>query len=141
MDEIIFETKFWIVFLNKDQATLGRCIIELKRNCPNLSSLNKEEKIDFFNIVERLEFSIKKSFGAEMFNWTCLMNDFYKSNPPNPQLHWHCRPRYRNPVIFEGTKFEDPEFAHHYNNNRQFRIEDKTLLKKIAKKIALNSKI
>jgi len=130
----IFETKFWKVELNKDQAYLGRCVIFLKRNCGDLADLNKDEILDFLNVVKKLEDKIRISFGATMFNWTCLMNDAYKSDNPKPQVHWHCRPRYKDIIEFEGIKFEDTEFAHHYNNKRHLEI-DKEVLNKIANKI------
>ncbi len=125
----IYETKYWIVELNRDQAYLGRSLIELKRNCGDLANLKENEILDFLDIVKKLENAIKYAFGAEMFNWSCLMNDAYKSKNPRPQVHWHCRPRYKNSVMFEDIKFEDKEFAHHYDNNKHFEVNENILNK------------
>lgn len=139
MTQAILKTKYWEVELAENQAYLGRSFVTLIRDCPNLSELKEEEIEDFFKIVKSLEKAIKKAFGAEMFNWTCLMNDAYKKTPPNPQVHWHMRPRYRTPVNFEGKSFEDTEFAHHYDNKRKDIISE-DLLKKITDKIKQNLK-
>lgn len=133
----IYETKYWDVELNKDQAYLGRCFISLKRECMNLAGLKKEEILDFLDVVKKLENAIRKTFGATMFNWACLMNDAYKSKNPKPQVHWHCRPRYKNPVEFSEIIFEDKEFAHHYDNHRHFEVSEK-ILNKIRDKIKDN---
>ena len=134
---ILLSTKYWDVALNEDQAYLGRGILVLKRNCGDLAKLTKEEIIELFEIIKKLEKAIKKAFKAEMFNWTCLMNDAYKQTPPKPQVHLHLRPRYRKDVTFEGKVFKDPEFAHHYNKERK-DIVSEILLNKIAEKIKQN---
>lgn len=135
----IYKTKYWNIELNKDQAYLGRCLIILIRKCDDLAKLKKEEILDFLDVVKKLENAIRKIFGATMFNWTCLMNNAYKSKNPKPQVHWHCRPRYKNPVKFSEIIFEDKEFAHHYNNNRHFEVSEE-ILNKIKNKIRDNLK-
>lgn len=86
-DKIIFETPYWFIKLMPKQLYLGRCVIVLKRKCGNLAGLNQEEVIDFSEVVKKLEGTLRKTFQATMFNWTCLMNDAYKEAPPNPQVH------------------------------------------------------
>lgn len=137
-DIILFETSYWKVILFEDQSYLGRCVILLKRNCGELSSLTFKEWSDFSeNIVKKMEIVLKKSFNSTMFNWTCLMNDAYKDKYPKPQVHWHFRPRYKSKVTFEGEIFEDSEFAHHYSRERK-KIVSNEILEKIAKKIKEN---
>lgn len=46
------------------------------------------------------------------------MNDAYQEAEPLPHVHWHVRPRYRQPVSFQGREFADPEFGRHYVRNR-----------------------
>ena len=100
-----------------------------------MSNLTSNEWTDFHtNIVKKLEPAFKKAFNATMFNWTCLMNNAYKSKNPKPQVHWHFRPRYRNNVKFAGEQFKDLEFAHHYNRERK-KIVSKDILKKISGEI------
>lgn len=134
MDTLIYQTKFWKIDLSDNQYYLGRCYVSLKRQCPALSQLSKEEILDFLEIVKKLEPALKKAFGATMFNWTCLMSNAYKINPPNPHVHWHFMPRYNYKVEFEGLIFEDKEFAHHYDNNAKKQVSEE-LMKKIIKRI------
>lgn len=84
--DFIYETKYWRVFLWPDQGYLGRCVVVLNRHCGSLAELKPEEITDFIKIVKNLEFALKRSFNATMFNWTCLMNEAYRSNPPNPHF-------------------------------------------------------
>lgn len=134
-ETIMYETNFWKVVLFSDQAYLGRCVIVLKRNCAELSNLTPDEWVDFHtNIVQKLEYAFKKAFNATMFNWTCLMNHAYQKNPPKPFCHWHFRPRYREVIQFAGEKFQDLEFAHHYNLERKM-IVSQDVLEKISKEI------
>ena len=113
--DLIFETKYWNVILSTDQRYLGRCYIPLKRKCPNLSGVTDEEWLDFqHNVVQVLEKKTKKAFGAVMHNWGCLMNDAYQHPSPDPQVHWHFRPRYDKKINFAGAEFEDVSFGNHY---------------------------
>lgn len=129
----IFQTEHWNVYLNPDQYYLGRSVVVAKRNVGSMSELKEDEWRDFAKLVKGFESAFKKAFGATMFNWTCLMNDAYKNNPPNPQVHWHFRPRYKNPVKFEGVKFEDKEFGNHYARGTNFEVPEKIFLKIIEK--------
>ncbi|MBC8495849.1 HIT family protein [archaeon] len=117
---ILFETNFWKVILLDEQSYLGRCVVVLKRDCGELSGLTTNEAADFHeNIVNKLETTLKKTFNATMFNWSCLMNDAYKEKNPKPQVHWHFRPRYNHPVQIANNKFIDLDFANHYNNSSE----------------------
>lgn len=115
----IFETPYWEIFLNNDQLYLGRSVVLLKRDCGDLSGLSSEEATDFFEVVKKLESLMRETFNATMFNWTCMMNDAYKTKPPHPQVHWHCRPRYEHGVNLGEQTFEDPNFAHHYKREAE----------------------
>lgn len=110
----VFQTNYWKVFLNPKQTYLGRSIATLKRHCASLSDLTNEEWDDFVGLVKIIESAYKKALSATLFNWSCLMNDAYQNEPPNPHVHWHLRPRYENPVRLFGLTFEDLEFGHHY---------------------------
>lgn len=133
-NNFIYETKYWIIFLAKDQSYLGRCVVVLKRHCGDLAELKDEEWLDFKEIVKKLELALKKSFNATMFNWTCLMNNAYQNKQPNPHVHWHFRPRYNHKVKFEGTTFEDPDFGHHYDRARKQNVSN-DIKRKIIEKI------
>ncbi|MFH0819828.1 MAG: HIT family protein [bacterium] len=133
-NDLIYQTKFWKVTIASDQAYLGRCYITLKRHCGDLAELKNSEWSDFIKLVKRIESALKRSFDATMFNWTCLMNNAYQNDPPNPHVHWHFRPRYNYKVEFAGKIFEDPEFGHHYNKERGGEVST-IVKKKIVDKI------
>lgn len=126
----IFETKYWKVDICENQEYLGRSYITLKRHSPTLSEVTNEEWLDFKQLIITLESAFKKAFDATHFNWTCLMNDAYKSNPAYPHVHWHLRPRYSHEVEFTGVVFKDPEFGHHYarSKDRILNLSEKQLL-------------
>lgn len=135
---LVYDTEFWKIILNDDQIYLGRCVVVLKRKCRDLSGLSHEEALDFLdNVVVKMEQSLRESFGADMFNWTCLMNNAYQEESPNPQVHWHLRPRYRKQVGFAGEIFTDPNFGHHYERGAE-RIVDEKTMKEIIKEIGRN---
>lgn len=109
---LIFETEHWLIYLAPSQRFLGTCVVVLKRYCGNLSQLNSEEWADFIEIVEKLEAALNKMFSPNLFNWSCFMNSAHRSDPPNPEVHWHFIPRYKNKVEFEGFIFRDPDFGY-----------------------------
>ena len=138
--DIIFETPFWFVKIDKkDQVYLGRSYVVLKRKCSDLADITEEELLDFHQIVKKYESAFRKAFNATMFNWTCLMNNAYQNTPPDPQVHWHVRPRYDKTVEFENEIFTDKEFGHHYARNTD-RLISEELESKIIKKIQENLK-
>lgn len=132
-NELVYQTKFWKVIIATDQAYLGRCFVTLKRHCGDLAELENHEWSDFIEIVKRLEFALKKSFGATLFNWACLMNYAYQNDPPNPHVHWHLRPRYNHEVDFADETFEDPEFGFHYDNGRTRKVSEQVKRKLLDK--------
>lgn len=138
----VFNTKYWKINLSSDQSYLGRCYVVSRRHVGNLSKLTKSEWKDFEIIVKKLETTIRKTFKATMFNWTCLMNDAYRQKLPKPYVHWHFRPRYNHPVKFCGLIFEDPEFGYHYAREKERSLElDNKKLTKIGSEIKNNLKI
>lgn len=121
---MLFQTEAWEIFLADKQDYIGRCILVCKRHVKSLYDLSAREWMDLKNVIDKLEQGLAAAFGATMFNWSCLMNDFYKSDNPNPHLHLHVRPRYKNPVIMDDKVFLDEEFAHHYNPKKAFKIHE-----------------
>lgn len=109
--DLITETEYWIILLAPDQRNLGTCVVALKRDSGDLAELKDEEWGEFSKIVKNLESALKNAFNSTMFNWGCLMNSSYLSDPPNPHVHWHFIPRYKQKVEFEELMFEDPCFG------------------------------
>jgi|SRR3989344_3956927 len=132
-NSFISETKHWEVYLNPDQYYLGRCVIAAKRNVGTMSDLTDDEWLDFANLAKKIESCFKKIFESTMFNWTCLMNGAYQNDPPDPHVHWHLRPRYKNPVEFAGQTFDDKEFGHHYARSTDSPVSDEIFMKIISK--------
>ena len=146
-NNLIFETEYWKVILLDNQYDLGRCILDIKRDVGTLRDLTSEEWEDLHRLIKKLENALIKAFGAEMFNWCCLMNNAYKPNikKPHPHVHFHLRGRYRKPVKFAGETFTDEEFGHHYNRNKEKQVSQKVFnkiaekIKKVLQKEILNS--
>lgn len=118
----IFETTYWVVNISNNQGYLGRSVVILKRHAGDLIELKPAEWKDLMKLIKKMEAALRKSFGATMFNWTCLMNNAYKKNPPNPHVHLHFIPRYNHKVKFGDIMFEDPEFAHFFNRERKISV-------------------
>ena len=109
--DLIVETDYWIILLASDQRNLGTCVVALKRFEGDLAGLNNDEWQEFSKIVKKLEHALKSAFNTTMFNWGCLMNSSYLNDPPNPHVHWHMIPRYKEKKKFSGLTFEDPCFG------------------------------
>lgn len=109
--DVIVETDHWFILLAPDQKNLGTCVVALNRYERDLAGLKDEEWEEFSKIVKSMQSAYKKVFNATMFNWGCLLNSSYLKDPPNPHVHWHFIPRYKQKVEFEGLTFEDPCFG------------------------------
>lgn len=117
-------SRSWKVLLHPNQSLLGACIVSTIRHVPRLADLSNEESEDFHALVVLLEPALERAFGAALVNFMCLRNyAFREVNPeppfkggkPNPHVHWHCLPRYRQQVSFEGLMFDDPSFGDQAN--------------------------
>lgn len=78
-----------------------------------MPELSEEEQKDFFSLTKKLEAFFKEEIGATMFNYSCLMNNAYRDGE-DPHVHFHFRPRYKEPVTILGYTFSDPNFGEHY---------------------------
>lgn len=112
--ELVFMTDHWAAYVMPDQLYLGRMVVPLLRPCRSVSELSAGEIQDWLYMVKVLEHTCQFALGATMFNWCCLMNNAYQDPDPKPQVHWHFRPRYANPPLFDGNRFPDPNFGQHY---------------------------
>jgi diadenosine tetraphosphate (Ap4A) HIT family hydrolase len=122
----LLTTEYWKVNLAPDQGYLGRTYVVLRDHKRSLSELSDAEWKDYAEIVGRLEKAYKKSLRATLFNWSCLMNNAYQTEPYLPHVHWHFRPRYKQPVAINGITFEDPQFGHHYDRDQRRTVDDET---------------
>ena len=104
---MLYKSLHWSVYLADRQDYVGRCILVLNRHCGGLSELDISEWSELKTIIDRLEYIYKEVLGAELSNWSCLLNNFYKEAIPNPHLHIHVRPRYKNAVIINNHAYID----------------------------------
>ena len=111
---LLYETQYWTVYLADEQDYVGRCIVILNRHCGSLSELSESEWNDLKEIIDKIEYVYKESLGAQLCNWSCLMNSFYKNEAPNPHLHLHVRPRFQYALTLNGHHYVDEEFGCHY---------------------------
>lgn len=100
---LLFETEYWAWSLRPVQTTLGAGILSLKRECTNLSNLNKEEFEDLFNIIPIIEKTIKKAFNYDVMNYLMLMMI-------DKHVHYHIIPRYERIIEFAEIQWEDKEW-------------------------------
>lgn len=133
---LLYKSLHWSVHLADVQDYVGRCILVLNRHCGSLSELDMAEWIELKTIVDKLEYIYKEVFGAELSNWSCLLNNFYKETTPNPHLHLHVRPRYKNEIIINHHSYIDAEFGHHYALKKEDLLldEDKHTLYALMQK-------
>ena len=116
---LLYKSLYWSDYLADVQDYVGRCILVSNRHCRSLSELDIAEWIELKTIIDRLEYIYKDILGAELSNWSCLLNNFYKEVTPNPHLHLHVRPRYKNAISINNHSYIDTEFAHHYALNKE----------------------
>ncbi len=109
---LISERVYWDIFLAPSQRYLGTCVIAIKRQCNHLSELEDFEWAEFSRIVGEMECTIYEIFKPTLFNWSCFKNATYRTDNPDPQVHWHLIPRYDADTEFEGIKFEDLDFGY-----------------------------
>ena len=122
---LLIQTTYWSVYMADEQDYIGHCILVLNRHCGCLTELSDSEWMDLKDLIKRLELCFKSVLGAELCNWSCLLNSFYKSSFPNPHLHLHVRPRYKAPVSINGIQYTDEEFGHHYSLKKENKLSKK----------------
>lgn len=113
MNGYFLTTKYWNVALVDDQMYLGRLVIKTIEPRESLPDITEAEQKDFFVLIKKLESFYKEVLGATMFNYSCLMNNAYRDGE-TPHVHYHFRPRYKNPVTLLDHVFTDPNFGEHY---------------------------
>lgn len=99
-DYTLFETEFWIWSLRPVQGTVGAGVLSLKRECPVLSEVTKEEFADMKQAVNVIEETLKKTFQYDIMNYLMLMM-------VDKQVHYHVFPRYEQSVELNGRTYKD----------------------------------
>jgi diadenosine tetraphosphate (Ap4A) HIT family hydrolase len=116
---IAFSTH-WKILLHPNQSAFGNLLIVCLRHVPRISELTDSEFSDFHASYSLVERAIETRLGASLLNLSCERNWAYRDdNPdppslngrPNPHVHWHVVPRYRQAIRFEGIEWDDPNFG------------------------------
>lgn len=133
---LLCKSAYWSVYLADIQDYVGRCVLVLNRHGGSISELDMPEWVELKTIIDRLEYIYKEVLGAELCNWSCLLNSFYKEAEPNPHLHLHVRPRYKNAIVINNHSYIDAEFAHHYALKKEVSLldDDRQILYALMKK-------
>lgn len=120
----ILRTRHWYVELKDDQTYLGSATLRLRRaegDFANLTNKEWEELKDVINIMQK---AARRAFLATNYNWSCLMNNAFKSPIPVPLVHIHFHPRYESDRIFAGITFSDKEFGKRYKPYTNQSVSD-----------------
>ncbi|MCX6811896.1 MAG: HIT family protein [Candidatus Berkelbacteria bacterium] len=118
---LIKNYKYWAIYAHKNQGYLGRCFVWCKReDALDLTDATKEEQRELFLVLQELRQAVKKTFGADWFNYAFLGNG-------TRHLHGHFIPRYAKPTRFEGVVFEDKRYGHNYRTDHDFLTSDSLL--------------
>jgi diadenosine tetraphosphate (Ap4A) HIT family hydrolase len=105
-ETIVINGQYWRVALNPNQEYLAKCFVTLRTHTEKLSDLSDNEWHELSSINRQLESAIGKALSPTHFNWSCLMNDAVGQGRP-AHVHWHCQPRYKEPIEFAGEIFVD----------------------------------
>lgn len=122
----VLATQYWVVALTPDQGYVGRCYVTLREHKASLANLSDQEWADYARIVRTLEHAAYKAFNATPANWACMMNNAYQEESAQPHVHWHFRPRYRQPVEINGVTFDDPLYGYHYDRDQRKKVDADT---------------
>ena len=131
----LVETEHWVGYVKNNQSYLGQSDFLLKRHVGDLALITDEELLDFKKLVNNTEEAMRLAFSADVFNWTCLMNNAYQENPPLPHVHWHLKPRYKSLVEVDGQTFVDEEYGYHYDESKENIVSDE-LVQQISDRIS-----
>ena len=110
----LIEGEHWVATLRQqDQEYLGTAFVTLRRHAESLDALTSLEDAEFIQIRNSLIRAQMRAFGGEVVNVSCLMNEAFQQSDPSPHVHYHFKPRYRQPVAVDGEVFEDRQFGHY----------------------------
>lgn len=96
----LYETDHWIWSLRPLQGTAGAGVLSLKRECPVLSEVTKEEFSDLETMIGTIEGTLKEIVDYDVMNYLMLMM-------VDKQVHYHVFPRYENAVKIGDKEYED----------------------------------
>jgi diadenosine tetraphosphate (Ap4A) HIT family hydrolase len=90
------EMKAGTLYLFKDQAHLGRCVLALKDHKKELCEWGAQELVDYAD-------DLAKASGAVKELWGCTKINLASFGDSNPHLHFHIVPKYEGGFEFGGN--------------------------------------
>ncbi|MGH1331516.1 MAG: HIT family protein [Paracoccaceae bacterium] len=96
----LIATNHWSVLLRPRQVTLGSLVLVVQDDLRSLGALPKAVAQELPTVVASVEAALRSTFGAEKFNYLCLMM-------VDPQVHFHIIPRYSRSVRFYDNDYHD----------------------------------
>ncbi len=133
----VLTTNSWAVGVGNNQAYFGRAYVTLRTHKGSLSELSSEDWQEFEEVVRKLESAYKEAFGASPLNWGCFMNHAFRTDPPNPHVHWHIFPRYKKAPVLNGVTYDDPLYGNFYDDKAE-RIVGDEVVEQIVEKLKNN---
>lgn len=101
------QSSHWQLVLNRNQNLLGKCFWVLRRHLESVPELKMAEWTDLHQQLARTTEALTFAFRPDHFNDSFLQNQ-------DRHVHLHIIPRYRQPRVFMGTTFHDPDYPAHY---------------------------
>jgi len=117
--------KFWTVYLNANQAYLGRCYIALHRdgNLDPFLETTEAERRELGLIVAAVQKALNGLYQPDIYNYANLRNTW-------PKCHWHIIPRYRQARTINGCTFRDRNWGKNYAPyDRNFTVSEEVMAK------------
>lgn len=85
-----------ILYLFKDQAHLGRCVVAVEDHKSELFDLTEQQRHDYMNDVSAAACAIKKLWGCTKINYGAYGDKL-------PHFHFHLVPKYEGGFEFGGS--------------------------------------
>ena len=90
------EMKASTLYLFKDQAHKGRCVLALKDHKKELCECTDQERTDYMEDLARASGAVKEL-------WGCTKLNLASFGDANPHLHFHIVPKYEGGFEFGGN--------------------------------------
>lgn len=120
------EDEHWVLLVSYNQLYLGRMMLVYRYHIGDPYLMSEEHLLGAFRLLKRADHAAKRAFGAETVNLSLLMNEAYREPEPDPHIHWHLYPRYREEPQFAGLGFPDPNFGDGPLHGRKRVVDDAT---------------
>ena len=101
---IIKEYKYWRIFVDDVQMTLGNCLIASNDHVEKLIQLSNECLAELPQVITALEAALEAVFQPDKIHYW-MINNF------TSHVHFNVVPRYRTERTFGGISWSDPRWG------------------------------